>query len=330
MKTIIYSRFGGPDVLELKEAPKPVPGDREVLIRVHATTVTAADWRARSRTVPKGLGPVGGLAFGFFKPRKPILGNELAGMIEAVGKDVTRFKVGDAVFAHTFAAFGCYAEYKCLPDDAAIALKPTNLSFEEAAALSFGGMTALAFLRKAKVKAGDRVLINGAAGGVGTAAVQLAKHLGAVVTGVSSTAGVELLRSLRADRVIDYTHEDFTRCEETWDVIIDTAGTAGFPRVRHSLAKGGRLLAVLGSLPDMLRSPWVALISDKRIIAGSPSFGWSAAERTEALRFLAGLAESGAFKPVIDRRYPVDHIVEAHRYVDAGHKHGNVAVTWAT
>ncbi|MFS8067534.1 MAG: NAD(P)-dependent alcohol dehydrogenase, partial [Byssovorax sp.] len=211
MKAIVYHRYGQPDVVALAEVPKPTLGDREVLIRIHASTVTTADWRARSLSLPPGFGLMGRLVFGIFGPRKPILGTELAGEVEAVGKAVTRFKAGDQVFAFAGASYGCHAEYRTMAEDGLIARKPANLSFEEAAALSFGGTTALNFLRdKGGIKPGDRVLIVGASGGVGTAAVQIAKHLGAEVTGVCSTANLELVLSIGADRVIDYTSEDFT------------------------------------------------------------------------------------------------------------------------
>jgi len=321
MRAIVYARFGPPEVLELTELPKPAPRDREVLIKVRATTVTAGDWRCRSRIVPEGFGLLAGLVLGFGRPRQPILGSELSGEVVSVGKAVTRFKAGDQVFAFTDTAMGCYVEYKCLPEDGRLALKPANLSLEEAAALSFGGTTALAFLRKAGIEQGEKVLVNGASGGVGTAAVQLARHFGAVVTGVCSTGNLELVKSIGAHRVIDYTREDFTRSGETYDVIVDTAGTARFSRSQASLSPGGRLLQVLGSGADMLRAPWVSLTSGKKVVAGSPG------SSSEDLRLLADLAEKGRFKPVIDRRYPFEQMVEAHRYVDMGHKRGNVVVT---
>ncbi len=208
-----------------------------------------------------------------------------------------------------------------MPEDGAVALKPPNLTYDEAAAISFGGTTALDFFRRGKLQNGERVLVNGASGGVGTAAVQLAKHFGADVTGVCSTANVELVRSLGATHVIDYTKEDFTRNGETYDVIVDTVGTAPFSRSKDSLKERGRLLLVLGGLPDMLQIPWVSMTSSKKIIAGP------AAERAEDLRFLAKLAEAGEFKPVIDRRYPFEQIAEAHSYVDTGRKKGNVVIT---
>ena len=321
MKAIVYERYGSPDVLQLKEVAKPTPKDNEVLIRIHATTVTSGDWRVRSLDVPVGFGLISRLVFGVLRPRQPILGTELAGEIESVGKQVSKFKAGDQVFAFSGAGMGCHAEYKCMPEVGAVALKPPNLTYEEAAAISFGGTTALSFFRRGKLQGGESVLVNGASGGVGTAAVQLAKHFGADVTGVCSTANVELVRSLGATHVIDYTEEDFTRNGETYDVIVDTVGTAPFSRSKDSLKEGGRLLQVLGGLPDMLRIPWVSMTSGKRIIAGP------ATERAEDLRFLAELAQAGEFRPVIDRRYPFEQIAEAHRYVDTGRKRGNVVIT---
>jgi len=323
MKAIVYQRYGPPDVLQLKEVAKPTPRDNEVLIRTHATTVTAGDCRVRSLRMPVGFGLISRLFLGVSKPRQPILGSELAGKVESVGKDVNKFKVGDEVFAFTGARLGCHVEYKCLPEHGAVAMKPTNLTFDEAAAMSSGGTTALAFLRRAKIQSGEKVAVIGASGGVGTAAVQLAKHFGADVTAVCSTANVELVRSLGANHVIDYTKEDFKKGGETYDIIVDTAGTAPFSRSKALLRERGRLLLVLSGLPDILGVPWVSMTSSKIVIAGP------AAWRAEDLHFLAKLAEAGEFKPVIDRRYPFEQIVEAHRYVDAGHKKGNVIITLA-
>lgn len=321
MKAAVYERYGPPEVLQLKEVEKPTPKDNEVLIKTQATTVTSGDWRVRSLNVPAGFGLIMRLVFGVSRPKQPILGSELAGVIESVGKDVRKFKIGDQVFAFSDAAMGCHAEYKCMPEDGAMALKPANLTYDEAAALSFGGTTALDFFRRGKLQSGERVLVNGASGGVGTAAVQLAKHFGADVTGVCSTANVELLRSLGASHVIDYTKDDFTQNGETYDVIVDTAGTTPFSRSKDSLKERGRLLMVLAGLPDMLRIPWVSMTSSKKVIAGP------ATACAEDLRFLAGLAEAGEFRPVIDRRYPFEQIAEAHRYVDTGRKKGNVVIT---
>lgn len=313
-------RYGPPEVLQLKEVEKPTPKNNEVLIRTHTVTVTSGDWRVRSLNVPTGFGLIMRLVFGVSRPKQPILGSELAGVIESVGKDVSKFKVGDSVFAFSDTAMGCYAEYKCMAEDGVMVPKPASLTFEEAAALSFGGTTAVDFLRRGKLQSGESLLVNGASGAVGTAVVQLAKHFGAVVTGVCSTTNVELVRSLGANHVIDYTQEDFTLNGETYDVIIDTVGTAPFSRSNVSLKEGGRLLLVLAGLPDMLQAPWVSMMSSKRVIAGPVTV------RVEDLRFLAGLAEAGKFKPVIDRRYPFDRIVDAHRYVDTGRKKGNVVI----
>ena len=318
MKAILYARYGPPEVLEIKDIPKPTPRDHEVLIKVRATTVTALDRRARSLTAPKGFGPMMRLALGTSSPRRHILGAELSGDIESIGRAVSRFKVGDPVFA---GVLGSYVEYKCVREDGPLALKPANLTYEEAAAIPFGGLTAMASFRTAGIHGGESVLINGASGTVGTATVQLARHHGLKVTGVCSAGNLDLVRSLGADQVIDYTKEDFTRSGESYDVIVDNVGNAPYSRVKGSLKKGGRLLLVVPTLPDMLVSPWVALASGKRAL---PVLARATAE---SLRFLARLAESGEFKLVIDRRYPFEQMAEAHRYADTGHKRGNVVVT---
>ena len=321
MKAFVYERYGPPEVLELKVVEKPVPKDDEVLIKIHAATVTSGDWRVRSLHVPAGFGLMVRLALGITKPRQPILGSELAGVVESVGKNVSRFKIGDPVFAFSDTRMGCHAEYNCMPQDGAVVLKPPSLRYEEAAALSFGGTTALDFLRRGKLQRGEGVLVNGASGGVGTAVVQLARHLGAQVTGVCSSTNMEWVKSLGASRVIDYTQEDFTKNGETYDVIVDTVGTAPFARCKASLKDKGRLLLVLAGLPQMLQAPWVSMFSNKKVIAGPVSV------KPEDLRFLAELAEAGEFKPVMDRRYPFEQLVEAHRYVDTGRKKGNVVIT---
>jgi len=245
---------------------------------------------------------------------------ELAGVVESVGQAVTKLKVGDKVFAFSDTGMGCHAEYRCLPEDGMVAIKPSSLSFDEAAALSFGGTTALDFLRRGKLQHGDKVLINGASGGVGTAVVQLAKHFGAEVTGVCSMANQGLVASLGVDHVVDYTKEDFTKNGEVYDVIVDVAGNAPFSRIKDSLTNNGRLLKILASLPELLQVPWVSMTSSKRIIAGPASV------KLEDLHLLAELAEAGKFKPVMDRRYPFEQFVEAHRYVDTGRKKGNVSL----
>ena len=322
MKAIVYRRYRSPDVVALAEVPKPAPKDNEVLIRIHATTVTTGDWRARSLKMPAGFGLMGRLAFGVFGPRKPILGTELAGVVEKAGKAVTRFKTGDEVFAFPGASFGGHAEYRIMSEDGLIALKPANLSFEEAAALSFGGTTALIFLRdKGGIKRWDKVLIVGASGGVGTAAVQIAKHLGAEVTGVCSTANLDLVRSIGADQVIDYTKENFVLRGETYDIVLDTTGTTSFARCGDVLKPGGHLLLVLGSFAQALGLERPSKASGKKVIAGVAS------ARREDMNYLASLAQAGAFQPVIDRSYPLENAAEAHAYVDTGRKRGNVVLT---
>lgn len=323
MRAAVYERYGPPDVLALRDVPKPTPKDHEVLIRTFATTVSSGDWRARSLTMPRGFGFAGRLVFGVSRPRQPILGTELAGEVESVGSSVKKFSAGDAVFAFSGAAMGCHAEYKCMAEDGAVALKPANLTYAEAAALSFGGTTALSFLTRGKVRAGERVLVNGASGAVGSAAVQLARHLGAHVTAVCGAANAEFVQLLGAERVMDYRSEDFTAVGERYDVIVDTAGTAPFARSRRALTERGRLLLVLCGAPDLLRIPWVSLTTGRRVVAGP------APVRAEDLRFLAGLAEAGEFKPFIDRQYPLDRIAEAHGYVETGRKRGSVVITVA-
>ncbi len=321
MKAYVYRRYGGPEVVELTDVQKPQPKAREILIKIHATTVTSGDWRVRTLKVPKGLGPLARLAFGITRPRQPIMGTELAGVIETVGKDVTRFRPGDAVFAFPGGKMGCHAQYRAVAEDGPVALKPENLSFEEAASLSFGGSTALHFLRKADIKAGEKVLIIGASGGVGTALVQLAKQFGAEVTGVTSTTNLELVVSLGADRVIDYTKEHFTNSGKTYDIIADTVGETSFIRCKHALKHEGRLLAIAGGLPDMLAALWAPMTSGRRVIAGP------ADERPEDVRQLAELAKTGVLRPVIDRRYDFTQMAEAHAYVETRRKKGSVVVS---
>jgi NADPH:quinone reductase-like Zn-dependent oxidoreductase len=322
MKAAVYERFGPPDVVEIREVEKPTIKDNDVLIKIRATTVSSGDWRARSLDVPFGFKLLSRLLLGLFRPKQPILGSELAGDIEAVGKDVRKFNDGDAVFAHPGTSLGCHAEYRTMPEDGAVALKPANLTYEEAAALSFGGTTALDYLKeKGKIQRGEKVLIVGASGAVGTAAVQLAKHFGAEVTGVCSTANLELVKSIGADKVIDYTKEDFTKNGETYDIILDAAGAPSFSQCKGSLNEQGRLLMVVAGLPEMAQIPWASMTSSKKVCAGP------AAERAEDVHLLKELAETGAFKPVIDRRYPLERIVEAHAYVDTGHKKGSVVIS---
>ncbi|MCP9908290.1 NAD(P)-dependent alcohol dehydrogenase [Cyanobium sp. BA5m-21] len=324
MKAIVYTVYGPPDVLHLQDVEKPTPKDSEVLIRVYAATVTAGDVNVRGFTfVPPGFGPLPRLMFGLRKPKKTILGTELAGEIEAVGKDVTLFKKGDKVFGIGSEIFGAYAEYTCRPQAGALAIKPANLTYEEAAAVPFGAVTALYFLRDmAKLQRGQKALINGASGGVGTYAIQLAKYSGAEITGVCSTANLALVKSLGADKVIDYTKEDFTQSGETYDIILDTVvGKTSFSRCKGSLKPKGLYLAVAGGLQEMGQMLWTSITGGQKVIFGSPP------ERKEELIFLKELIEAGKIESVIDRRYPLEQTAEAHRYVDKGHKKGNVVIT---
>src|SRR5687768_4694832 len=321
MKAVVYEKYGSPDVLEFQEVNKPAPKDNEVLIKVHATTVTVADFRSRSFTVPPAFWLPARITLGLRKPKKPILGVELAGEIESVGKDVKRFKKGDQVFAATLISYGAYAEYKCLPEDAAIAIKPSNLTYEEAAALPIGARTALHYLRKANVQPRQKVLVYGASGSVGTYAVQLAKYFGAEVTGVCSTSNLELVKSLGADQVIDYTAEDFSNQREMYDVIFEAVDKSSFSACMKALKKDGIYLNVVTPLPN-LQMLWTEITSSKTLHLGE-----NVPEKAEYLTFLKELVEAGKLKPVIDRAYPLEQIVEAHRYVDKGHKKGNVVIT---
>lgn len=321
MKAAVHERYGPPNVVMMRDVPMPRPAANEVLIQVHATTVSSGDWRARSLAMPPGFGLLGRLVFGVRKPRQPILGTELSGRITAVGPNVTRFKVGDEVFGFTGAAMGAHAEYRCMAEDGQLAMKPANLTHEQAASLSFGGMTVLRYFRRARLEAGERIAINGASGAIGVAAIQLARHAGAHVTAITSGANLELSRRLGADEVVDYTTEDFTSNGRQYDVILDAAGTAPFARVARALGARGRFIPVLGSLSDLLRAPWVNATSARTIVSGVvPSQAGDA-------RLLSELAAAGAYRAVIDRTYDFDQIVDAHRYVDTGRKRGSVVVT---
>jgi NADPH:quinone reductase-like Zn-dependent oxidoreductase len=315
MKAIVYTKFGPPEVLQLQEVAKPTPKANEVLIKIVATTVVKEDPDMRASAGFNGL----------LKPRNPILGQELAGEIQAIGKDVTRFKPGDQVFG--FDMFGAYAEYKCMSENGALAIKPANISYEEAASVPNGALTALPFLRdKGKIQGGQAVLIYGASGSVGTAAVQLAKYYGAEVTGVCSSTNLEWVKSLGADQVIDYTQEDFTENGKTYDIIFDTVGKISFAECKDSLEDEGIYLTTVPTPGTMLRVIWTIKSGGKKVKFMAAGIR-PAKEKIKDLIFLTDLIEMGKIKPVIDRSYPLEQIAEAHRYVAAGHKKGNVVIT---
>jgi NADPH:quinone reductase-like Zn-dependent oxidoreductase len=304
MRAVVCTRYGPPEVLELTDLPKPIPRSSEVCIRIVATAVTASDCIVRAFNLPLRLKLPMGAVLGFRKPRNPILGLVLAGEVESVGQDVTQFKPDSQVYGFTAFRFGAYAEYECLPEKAILALKPSNVTYEEAAAVPYGGLLALYFLKKANIQSRHSVLVYGASGAIGTSAVQLAKYFGAEVTGVCSTANLDLVKSLGADAVIDYTKEDFTQSEARYDLIFNAVGKRKARlNAQGSLTPEGRHITVDDSTPRL---------------------------RSEDLLFLTALVEGGGLRPVIDRSYPLEQIVEAHRYVDKGHKKGNVVIAVAT
>jgi NADPH:quinone reductase-like Zn-dependent oxidoreductase len=327
MKAILWTAYGPPDVLQLGEVEKPTPKDDEVLIRIHATTASAGDCEMRSLKFPLLMALPIRMYVGLRRPaRVRVLGQELAGEIEEVGKEVARFKEGDQVFAALGLGMGAYAEYKTLPGmpeetEGVLALKPSNIGFEEAAAVPVGGLNALYFLRKADIQSGEEVLINGAGGSIGTVAIQFAKYLGARVTAVDSTGKLDMLRSVGADQVVDYTREDFTDSGRTYDVIFDVVGQASFSACVRSLRQNGRYLVAYPRLSQVVRGRWVSLTSSKKVSGGTASY------KTDDLAFLKELIEAGEIRPVIDRQYPLERIAEAHRYVEQGDKRGNVVVT---
>ena len=318
MKAIICTKYGSPDVLQLKEVEKPVPKDNEVLIRIHASTVAAGDIRLRSFTWAPWFWLPGRIMYGLRRPRKKIPGNELSGEIEDIGNDITQFKKGDQIFGITWTTSfgGANAEYICLPENE-VAIKPVNMTFEEAAAVPIGCLTALVLLRKGKIQRGQQILIYGASGSVGTYAVQLAKYFGAEVTGICSTTNIEMVKSLGADKVIDYTTEDFTKSSHTYDVIFDTVMKTSFSTCKSSLAQRGVFITV--DFP-LLTALWTSIIGSRKLVIGI-------ANKIEDLVFLKELIEAGKIKSVIDRCYPMEQTAEAHRYVDKGHKKGNVVIT---
>jgi NADPH:quinone reductase-like Zn-dependent oxidoreductase len=326
MKAVVWTKYGPPDVLEVKEIEKPTPKEDEVLIRIYATTVTAGDCEMRSLKFPIYLSLPMRIWLGLRKPRgTTIPGTELSGEVEAVGKDVKLFKEGDQVFGSAGMSFGTNAEYICLPAEpgemeGGVAIKPANMTYEEAATVPFGGRDSLHFLRKGNIQSGQKILINGAGGSIGTFAVQLAKYFGAEVTAVDSTGKLDMLRSIGADHVIDYTQEDFTKNGETYDVIFDVVGKISFSRSDGSLKQNGTYL-LANPASQMVRGLWTRLTSSKRVIMETAS------GTIADLIFLRELVEAGKIKTVIDRTYPLEQIVEAHRYVETGQKAGNVVIT---
>jgi NADPH:quinone reductase-like Zn-dependent oxidoreductase len=325
MKAIVWTKYGPPDVLQLKEVQKPIPKDNEVLIRVCATTVTAGDSEMRRLKIPILLRLPMRIYNGFSKPKKiTILGQELAGEIESVGKAVKLLKKGDQVFATTGLGFGAYAEYICLPEEPKMGVlvgKPVNMTYEEAAAVPTGGLEALHFLREANIQSGQKILIIGAGGSIGTFAVQLARYFGAEVTGVDSAGKLDMLHLIGADHVIDYHQGDYTKTAEAYDVIFDVMGKSSFSGCVRSLKQNGRYLLGNAGLSQMVRGRWISMRSSKKVIIGAAN------QKTKDLLFLKGLIEEGKIKSVIDRYYPMEQIAEAHKYVDTGHKKGNVVIT---
>jgi NADPH:quinone reductase-like Zn-dependent oxidoreductase len=332
MKAIVWTKYGPPDVLQLKDVEKPTPKDNEVLIRIYATTVTSGDCEQRSLNLPLKFRFLLRLYIGLRKPKRiTILGMELAGEIESVGKDIKLFNEGDQVFAATgFEGMGACAEYICLPEEpeegdrsnnSQVAIKPVNMTYEEAATVPVGGIEALNFIRKGNIQSGQKVLINGAGGTIGTFAVQLAKYFGAEVTGVESTSKLNMLHSIGADHVIDYTQEDFTKSGETYDFILDVVSKSSFSASINSLKQNGRYLIVNPVISQRIRGRKISKKSSKKVIFGATN------PKTEDLLFLKELIEAGKIKSVIDRRYPLEQTAEAHRYVETGQKKGHVVIT---
>lgn len=329
MKAIVYTEYGPPDVLQLKEVEEPVPKDNEILVRNYATSVnygdiTARDFRnvsPREFNMPFLFWILGRISFGLRKPRNTILGSEFAGEVEAVGKGVTRFQAGDQVFGYLAQRMRADAQYLCMPEDGEVAIKPSNMTYEEAAVVPYGAITALNLLRKVNVQSGQKVLINGASGGIGSAAVQLAKLYGAEVTGVCSAPRIEFVKSLGADKVIDYTTEDFTQSGETYDLIFDILGKSSFSRCKGVLKDNGRYLLASFKMKQLLLMLWTSMVDSKKVICAL------APAKSGDLPHIKELIEAGKIKAVIDKRFPLEQTAEAHRYVENGHKKGHIAIT---
>ena len=329
MKAIVYTEYGPPDVLHLKEVEKPSPEDNEILVRIHTTTVNIGDIWARNFkeitparfTMPLLLWLPSRIYFGFTKPRINILGSEFAGEVEAAGKEVKHFSNGDQVFGYRGQKMGSNAEYLCMPEDGLVALKPANMTYEEAAAVPYGALTALSLLRKANIQPGQKVLIHGASGSIGAAAVQLAKYFGAEVTGVCGTPRLEFVQALGADKVIDYTREDFTKNGETYDLIFDILGKSSFSSCKNSLKPNGIYLLASFKMKQILQMLWTSRTVSKKVICALSS------ENPKDLIFIKELVEAGKIKSILDRCYPLEQTAEAHRYVEKGCKTGSVIIT---
>lgn len=328
MKAVTYTQYGAPDVLHLTEMAKPAPKDNEVLIRVHATPVNFGDAMARNFgnisprqfNMPLPLYVLSRMAFGFSRPKKHVLGSEFAGVVEAVGKDVTRFTPGDRVFGYPGMNMGANAEYICMPQDGMLALKPTNMTHEEAAAVPYGALTALSLLRRMNIQPGQKVLINGASGAIGSYAVQLARFFGAHVTGVCSTERLDYVRSLGADQVIDYTKTDFTTSGETYDLVFDVLGKGAFQRWRRPLNPNGRYLLASFKMKHLVQMLITSVTGDKKVVCAFSG------ESPADLVYIKELIEAGHIKAVVDKRYPLEQAADAHRYFESGHKHGSVVI----
>jgi NADPH:quinone reductase-like Zn-dependent oxidoreductase len=329
MKAIVYTEYGPPDVLQLTAVEKPAPRENEILIRNHATTVNIGDLWARNFkaisprkfTMPFPLWLPSRMYFGITKPRVNILGNEFAGEVEAIGKNVKRFRKGDQVFGHLGQKMGANAEYLCMPEDGLVAIKPVNMRYEEAATVPYGALTALSLLRKANIQRGQKVLVNGASGSIGSAAVQLARYFGAEVTGVCSTPRMEFVKALGADKVIDYTEEDFTKNGETYDLIFDILGKSSFSSCKNSLKQNGIYLLASFKMKQLFQMLWTSRTGGKKVICALSS------ENPKDLLLIKELVEAGKIKSIIDRCYPLEQTAEAHRYVEEGHKTGSVIIT---
>jgi NADPH:quinone reductase-like Zn-dependent oxidoreductase len=329
MKASVYTEYGPPDVLQLKELEKPVPKDKEILVRIHATPVSFGDKLVRNLKeitpgkfhMPFLFWLIAKMYFGFKRPRITILGSEFAGEIESIGKDVKKFRKGDRVFGYRGSLMGAYAEYLCMPEKGVVAIKPADMSYEEAAAVPYGAIMALSLLRKQNIGPGQEVLVNGASGGIGPFVVQLAKYYGAKVTGVCGTPRLDYVKSLGADKVIDYSKEDFADSGETYDVIVDILGKSSFSKVKRSLKPNGRWLLVSFKTKKILQMLWTSMFGNKKVICALST------EKAEDLVFIKELIEAGKIKAVIDKCYPLAQAAEAHRYVEQGHKKGSVVIT---